>query len=54
MTQSVGLMSNPAKFENQYNELPGQSSQGEGGGGGGDTHKNVAGMLVGKLKSITF
>ena len=28
-------MSNPAKFKNHYNELPGQSSRGGGGGGGG-------------------
>ena len=52
MTQSVALMSNPAKFTNHYNELPGQSSGGGGGRGGGDAHKN--GMLVGKLKSIRF
>ena len=48
-------MSNPAKFKNHYNELPGQSPRGGGGGGGGDTHKNVTGIwLVGNLKSIRF
>ena len=58
MTLSVGLMLNPEKFKNQYNELPGQFPGGGGGGGGppagGDTHKNVTGMLVGKLKSMRF
>ena len=46
MTLSVGLMLNPEKFKNQYNELPGQFP--------GGTHKNVTEMLVGKLKSIRF
>ena len=55
MTQSGALMSNPAKFKNHYNELPGQSSRGGGGEGGGDTHKNVTEIwLVGNLKSIRF